>query len=109
MFPDSRGSVKMTSRDPRTYPALRFDDLTSDRDRPEWVESVRVARDILGQPAFEPFNDGELSPGPGVATDEETLDCVAREGETAYHQSCTAPMGTDECTVWRDSVSSTPR
>ncbi len=30
----------------------------------EWVEAVRVARDILNQPAFAPFNDGELSPGP---------------------------------------------
>jgi len=99
MFSDSRGSVKITSRDPRTYPALRFNYLESDRDRREWVESVRVARDILTQPAFEPFNDGELSPGPGVATDEEILDWVAREGETAYHPSCTARMGTDEGSV----------
>ncbi len=99
MFSDSRGSVKITSRDPRTYPALRFNYLESDRDRQEWVESVRVARDILTQPAFEPFNDGELSPGPSVATDEEILDWVAREGETAYHPSCTARMGTDEGSV----------
>ena len=36
-------------------------------DRPrEWVEAVRVARDILNQPAFAPFNGGELSPGPSV-------------------------------------------
>jgi choline dehydrogenase len=99
MFSDVRGSVKITSRDPRTYPALRFNYLSTERDRREWVESVRVARDILTQPAFEPYNDGELSPGPGVETDEEILDWVARDGETAYHPSCTAKMGTDEMSV----------
>jgi choline dehydrogenase len=99
MFSDVRGSVKITSRDPRTYPALRFNYLSTERDRQEWVESVRVAREILTQPAFEPYNDGELSPGPTVSTDEEILDWVARDGETAYHPSCTARMGTDEMSV----------
>jgi choline dehydrogenase len=99
MFSDVRGSVRITSRDPRTYPALRFNYLSTERDRQEWVESVRVARDILTQPAFEPYNDGELSPGPEVSTDEEILDWVARDGETAYHPSCTARMGTDELSV----------
>ena len=59
------------------------------QDRREWVEAVRVARTILTQPAFDPFNDGELSPGPSVATDEEILDWVARDAETALHPSCT--------------------
>ncbi len=99
MFSDVRGSVKITSRDPRVYPALRFNYLSTERDRREWVECVRVAREILQQPAFDAFNDGELEPGPGVQTDEEILDWVARDGETAYHPSCTARMGTDEMSV----------
>ena len=48
---------------------------------------------ILNQPAFEPFNGGELSPGPGVETDEQILDWVGRDAETALHPSCTAAMG----------------
>ncbi|MFP4634596.1 MAG: choline dehydrogenase, partial [Nitriliruptoraceae bacterium] len=99
MFSDVRGSVKITSRDPRVYPALRFNYLSTDRDRREWVESVRVAREILRQPAFEPYDDGELQPGPQVETDEQILDWVARDGETAYHPSCTARMGTDDGAV----------
>jgi choline dehydrogenase len=99
MFSDVRGTVKITSRDPREHPALKFNYLSTERDRREWVESVRVAREILTQPAFEPFNDGELEPGPAVQTDEEILDWVARDGETAYHPSCTAKMGTDEMSV----------
>jgi choline dehydrogenase len=96
MYADTRGSVTIRSRDPRDHPALRFNYLSTPTDRREWVEAVRVARDILNQPAMDPFNAGELAPGPTVDSDEEILDWVAREGETALHPSCTARMGTDE-------------
>jgi choline dehydrogenase len=99
MYSDSRGSVKITSADPRVHPALRFNYLSTDQDRREWVEAVRVARNILTQRAFDPFSRGELSPGPQVATDGEILDWVARDGETALHPSCTCRMGTDEHSV----------
>jgi len=94
MYSDARGSVKITSSDPRRHPALRFNYLSTDQDRREWIEAVKCARKILNQPAFDPYNDGELSPGPSVQTDEEVLDWVARDGETALHPSCTCKMGT---------------
>jgi choline dehydrogenase len=93
MYSDSRGSVKITSTDPRVHPALRFNYLSTAQDRREWVEAIRLARRILNQPAFDAFNAGELSPGPSVETDDEILDWVARDGETALHPSCTARMG----------------
>jgi choline dehydrogenase len=93
MYSDARGTVKIVSTDPRVHPALRFNYLSTDQDRREWPEAVRVARHILTQPAFEPYNGGELSPGPGVSTDEEILDWVARDAETALHPSCTCKMG----------------
>jgi len=99
MYSDARGSVKLKSADPRVHPALRFNYLSTDQDRREWVESVRVARNILTQPAFDPFNGGELSPGPSVETDEEILAWVAKDGETALHPSCTARMGIDKMSV----------
>ncbi|MFE9396907.1 choline dehydrogenase [Streptomyces flavidovirens] len=99
MYSDAVGSVKIKSKDPREHPALRFNYLSTEQDRREWVEAVRTARQILGQPAMDPFNAGETSPGPDVRTDEEILDWVAREGETALHPSCTCKMGTDEMSV----------
>jgi choline dehydrogenase len=99
MYADTRGTVKIRSTDPDEHPALRFNYLSTEQDRSEWVEAVHVARDILNQPAMEEFNDGELSPGPGVQTDEEILDWVARDAETALHPSCTAKMGTDALSV----------
>jgi choline dehydrogenase len=99
MYSNARGSVKITSLDPSVHPALRFNYLSTDEDRREWVEAVRVARHILGQPAFDKYNGGEISPGPAVASDEEILDWVARDGETALHPSCTCKMGTDAMSV----------
>jgi choline dehydrogenase len=99
MYSDARGSVKLTSADPREYPALRFNYLSTQQDRREWVEGIRVARDILTQPAFDAFNAGEVSPGPAVLTDQEILDWVAADAETALHPSCSARMGTDDMSV----------
>ena len=99
MYSDARGSVKITSRDPRVHPALRFNYLSTDQDRREWIECVLAARSILTQPAFDRFNGGELSPGAAVETDEEILDWVARDAETALHPSCTCRMGVDDLSV----------
>ncbi|MET1232902.1 MAG: choline dehydrogenase [Candidatus Limnocylindrales bacterium] len=99
MYSDARGTIKIKTRDPYEHPALRFNYLSTARDRREWVEAVRAARDILTQPAFDPYNGGETSPGAGVETDQEILDWVGRDAETALHPSCTAKMGTDTMAV----------
>jgi choline dehydrogenase len=99
MYADTRGHVRIKSKDPREHPSLLFNYLSTPTDRKEWVEAIRVARDILTQPAFAPYNDGEISPGPSVETDEEILKWVADDAETALHPSCTAKMGIDEMSV----------
>jgi len=87
------------SPDVRDKPAFTFNYLSTPEDLREWVEAIAIARSILGQPAFAPFSGGEISPGPGVATDDEVLDWVRRDAETAYHPSCTCRMGTDRMSV----------
>jgi choline dehydrogenase len=99
MYSDARGTCKITSRDPKVHPALRFNYVSTPTDRREWVEAIRIARHILTQPAFDDYNAGELSPGPSVATDEEILAWVARDAETALHPSCTTKMGTGPMAV----------
>lgn len=96
MYSDARGSVKLKTADPADKPALRFNYLSTDQDRREWVEAIETARHILGQPAFAEFDAGEVSPGPEVETPEQILEWVARDAETALHPSCTCRMGTNE-------------
>ena len=99
MLSDAKGSVRVRSRDPRVSPELRFNYLSTEQDRREWVEAIACAREILRQPAFAAYDAGELSPGPDVAGDDAVLGWVAREGETALHPSCSCRMGADEMSV----------
>lgn len=99
MYSDARGSVRIVSANPKEKPALRFNYVSTDQDRREWVEAIRVARNILSQPAMSQFDGGEISPGPNVQTDDEILDWVRKDAETALHPSCTCRMGTDSESV----------
>ena len=60
---------------------------------------MRVARRLLNQPGLAAYNGGETSPGSSVETDDEILEWVRRDGETALHPSCTARMGLDDGSV----------
>lgn len=96
---DARGSVKIRSANPSDKPALRFNYLSTEKDRREWVECLRATRSLASQPALSEFNGGEISPGPAVETDRALLDWVAKDAETALHPSCTCRMGHDQGSV----------
>ena len=99
MLSDARGDLRIRSADPRVPPRLRFNYLSTEQDRSEWVEAIEVARDLLGQPAFRRFDGGELSPGPEVRGEKKILEWVAREAETAHHPCGTCRMGEDDDAV----------
>jgi choline dehydrogenase len=99
MYSNSRGSVKITSPDVNVKPQIKFNYLSTPEDKREWVEAIRRTREILSQSAFNEYSTGEISPGPTVQTDEQILDWVRKDGETALHPSCTARMGTDDMSV----------
>jgi choline dehydrogenase len=99
MYSDARGWLKIKSTDPTVHPAMQFNYLSTAQDKREWVEAIRCARKILTQHAFDTFNGGETSPGPSVETDQEILNWVAKDAETALHPSCTCRMGIDDMSV----------
>jgi choline dehydrogenase len=99
MNTDVRGRVKIKSADPGEHPSILFNYLSTEQERREWVEAIRKTREIMTQPAFDEFRGRELAPGEEVETDEQILDFVAREGESAYHPSCTCAMGEHDMAV----------
>ena len=94
MNTDVRGHVQIKSSDPTRPPSILFNYLSTEQERREWVEAIRCARKLINTKAFESLRGAELAPGMHVYTDDEILDFVAREGESAYHPSCTCKMGT---------------
>ncbi len=99
MNTDVRGHVKIRSNQPNQYPEIFFNYLSTEQERREWVEAIRCSRNIIGQAAFDDLRGEELAPGSSSQSDEEILDFVAREGESAYHPSCTCKMGYDDMAV----------
>ncbi|THB68283.1 MAG: choline dehydrogenase, partial [Desulfovibrio sp.] len=93
MNSDVRGHVKIRSTDPEQHPSILFNYLSTEQERKEWVEAIRKTREIMTQPAFDELRGPELAPGEAADSDEAILDFVAREGESAYHPSCTCAMG----------------
>ena len=96
---DVRGHVRIRSTDPRVHPEIVFNYLSTEQDKREWIEAIRCTRRILSQPGLAPFRGEELAPGPAVQTDDQILDFVQRELESAYHPSCTCKMGTHPMAV----------
>lgn len=99
MYSDCVGNLKIKSNNPFDKPALKFNYLSTENDRKEWIEAVRVSRKILNSPALKVYSGGEISPGPDVQSDEEILNWVAKDAETALHPCCTCKMGTDKLSV----------
>ncbi|WP_189618538.1 GMC oxidoreductase, partial [Oceanisphaera arctica] len=97
--PKSRGTVKVASADPTVAPKIRFNYLEHEDDREGFRACVRLTREIINQPAMDPYRAEEIQPGEHIRTDEEIDAFVRQAVESAYHPSCTCPMGTDERAV----------
>jgi choline dehydrogenase len=91
--PKSRGKVWLRSGDPHEAPAICFNYLQEEEDRVTFRAAVRLTREIFAQPAFDPWRGAEVLPGTEVTSDDEIDAWVAGHAETAYHPSCTCPMG----------------
>lgn len=95
MRPTSKGWVRLRSGDPRQAPLIQFNYLTTEGDRREFRDGVRLTREIFAQKAFDPYRGAELAPGPAVTTDAEIDAHLRRKAESAYHPSCSCRMGAE--------------
>ncbi|GAA3911865.1 choline dehydrogenase [Litoribacillus peritrichatus] len=97
--PKSRGYVHVMSADPKQSPAIRFNYLEHEEDREGFRDCVRLTREIINQPAFDAFRDGEIQPGEQIQTNDQIDDFIRDTVESAYHPSCSCKMGSDEMAV----------
>ncbi|MGQ7294782.1 GMC family oxidoreductase N-terminal domain-containing protein [Quadrisphaera sp. KR29] len=95
----SRGSVTLRCADPAAAPLIRNGYLSTEGDRQAWVRVLRTVRELLSQPAFAPYDGGEVVPGAHVVTDAELLAFVQRTARTGLHPTSTARMGVDDAAV----------
>ena len=91
--PTSRGTVKITNTKRGTPPNITFNYLATQHDRDKWRTCLKLTREILGQPALDPYRGDEIQPAINFE-DNEKMDIWVRQNvESAYHPSCTCKMG----------------
>ena len=91
--PRSRGTVRLSSSDPRAAPLIDPNYWSEPEDRVRALEGLRLAREILRQPALQPFVLAERMPGPEVRTEAELTAYAQRTSKTDHHPVGTCRMG----------------
>ena len=102
--PLSRGSIKLASSDPFAPPLIDQNYLADEHDRRIARDSVRIARDIFSQHAFDIYRGEELEPGNALRTDAEIDAFIRDKAEADYHSIGTCRMGSDEMSVVDDEL-----
>ncbi len=103
--PTSRGSVRITSKDPRAHPAITPNYLATEEDRRVAVEAIRLTRRIVNESvALNPFSPVEFMPGPQFQSDVELVQAAGQIGTTIFHPVGTCKMGrADDATAVVDT------
>lgn len=63
------------------------------------LEGLKIAREIMQQPALKPFVLDERLPGNGIRTDEQLFDYGCANAKTDHHPVGTCKIGTDAAAV----------
>ncbi|WP_419905131.1 choline dehydrogenase [Kiloniella sp.] len=95
MRPESRGTVRLASANPGDAPLIDPNYLATERDRTEMRQGLKLARDLLAQPAFADFYSREDLPGKHVQSDAELDEFIRHDASSAYHPCGTARMGAE--------------
>jgi choline dehydrogenase len=93
-LPESTGTLKLASRDPKAAPLIDSNYLGTGRDTRRLLEAFKMMRHIARQPALARVTAGELIPGDSVSDDD--LPQYVFHGLAPYgHPTSTVPMGSD--------------
>ncbi len=91
--PQSRGFVHIKSADPFTQPRIVCNFLKEYEDQQAMIGGLKIARQLVEQPALRPYVKFEITPGKDCQTDDELLDFALRTGATVYHPVGACKMG----------------
>jgi choline dehydrogenase len=93
-LPESSGTLKLASRDPRAAPLIDSNYLGTGRDTRRMLEAFKMMRHIARQSSLARLTAGEIVPGDSISDDD--LAEYAFHGLAPYgHPTSTVPMGSD--------------
>jgi choline dehydrogenase-like flavoprotein len=93
--PRSRGTVRLASADPSDAPLIDPNYFADPYDREMSIKGLRLAREILAQPALKRFVLAERLPGQAMLSDEQLFEYACANAKTDHHPVGTCRMGSD--------------
>lgn len=102
--PESRGEVRLASANPKDAPLIDPRYFSNERDVQTMIRGSKIAKDILMQPAFDPYRGEIFIPEREDISDVEMADYLREYAETLYHPVGTCKMGNDELSVVDDQL-----
>ena len=91
--PRSRGTVRLASPDPAAPPLLDPNYWSDPHDRQMAIKGLRLAREILRQPALRRYVQNEVLPGASLRSDADLFDYACAHAKTDHHPVGTCRMG----------------
>jgi choline dehydrogenase-like flavoprotein len=91
--PRSRGTVRLASKDPADAPLLDPNYWSDPHDREMSIKGLRLAREIMTQPALRRYVQTEILPGGRLQSDQELFDYACANAKTDHHPVGTCRMG----------------
>ena len=93
--PRSRGTVRLASADPAAAPLLDPNYWSDPHDRDMALKGLRLAREIMSQPALRRYVQNEVLPGNGVVSEQALFDYACANAKTDHHPVGTCRIGPD--------------
>jgi choline dehydrogenase-like flavoprotein len=91
--------LRLKSADPKEKPSIVYNFFRGNSTMDALRDGIRIARKIIGQKAFEPHLDREVSPGPEVESDGALEAFIRQNVGTLFH-----PVGACSMGVGREAV-----
>ncbi|MDE2094468.1 MAG: GMC family oxidoreductase N-terminal domain-containing protein, partial [Burkholderiales bacterium] len=91
--PRSRGTVRLASKNPADAPLLDPNYWSDPHDRAMSIKGLRLAREIMRQPALRRYVQTEILPGTRLTSDQELFDYACANAKTDHHPVGTCRMG----------------
>jgi choline dehydrogenase len=102
--PESRGDVRIRSRDPAAPPAIRPNYLATEGDRMVAAAAIRLTRRICAASAMARFAPKEYRPDAELQSEAELVRAAGDIGTTIFHPVGTCKMGSDPSAVVDDRL-----
>jgi choline dehydrogenase-like flavoprotein len=91
--PARHGTVRIATSDPQAAPLIDPNYWADPYDRECSIKGLKLAREILRQPALKPFVMAERMPGDNLKTDGELTQYAYHSCKTDHHPAGTCAMG----------------